>query len=393
MDPYITDVVAAAIHAMNSSSVPVKRLNHGFLGAGYSDPKLDAASVYDTVKVPVTQVSKPSDTSPSMVMADPGRLAPTMIPVVMGYSKHVTFAVPHELAKAMLSAGVGAEIKDNPIAAAVEEVNADINSYFADIVAARAAWAVGTAGTIAFTTDAMTTLADALYYINANGGGAGDLQAVIGLREDAKLNATSNLYKVNEAGSSDVLLTGTVGTLMRFNLRPSAYVAIPASGGATGATLNGTAHALGSTTLTLAATGAGAILAGDVITIAGDTTQYVVASGLASVATGGTISLHSPGLRVAVGGVAAAITVKPTAARSAAFPRSALVTSIRPIATVDGMPDSSLFRTALQVPGVGAYTLAYYPGVDMGVWRVGAVAGAQVIRPEQVVHILGGAVA
>jgi hypothetical protein len=82
----------------------------------------------------------------------------------------------------------------------------------------------------------------------------------------------------------------------------------PVKGTASGATTDTTGYATTTTTITLASAGTGTILIGDVITFAGDTTQYTVTSGDADVSGGGTITF-TPGLEVAIETSAHAITV------------------------------------------------------------------------------------
>ncbi|MFX7731744.1 P22 coat - protein 5 family protein, partial [Acinetobacter baumannii] len=84
-----------------------------------------------------------------------------------------------------------------------------------------------------------------------------------------------------------------------FAIRESAKIATPAIGTGASATTNTAGYAVGATVITLASAGTGTILAGDIITFAGDTNRYVVAQGNASVAAGGTITLAAPGLRKA----------------------------------------------------------------------------------------------
>lgn len=79
-------------------------------------------------------------------------------------------------------------------------------------------------------------------------------------------------------------------------------------GTAVGATTDATGYAAGATTITLAATGSGNIVSGDVISFAGDPTYYAVSSGDSNVADGGAITIN-PGLQQVMSASAKAITV------------------------------------------------------------------------------------
>jgi len=97
------------------------------------------------------------------------------------------------------------------------------------------------------------------------------------------------------------------------------------AGTASGATSNATGYAIGSTSITLASAGTGTIVAGDVITFAGDTTPYVVVSGSADVSAGGTVVIESPGLTVALATSATSITVGASESLKAGVTQKSLV--------------------------------------------------------------------
>ncbi|NLS06275.1 hypothetical protein HGP14_23415 [Rhizobium sp. P32RR-XVIII] len=75
---------------------------------------------------------------------------------------------------------------------------------------------------------------------------------------------------------------------------------------------------------------------GDIITFAGDTNQYVVASGDSDVLNAGTITLQNPGRRQAIRASATAITVVGNSARNMFFARSALALATRAPAAAQG---------------------------------------------------------
>lgn len=77
---------------------------------------------------------------------------------------------------------------------------------------------------------------------------------------------------------------------------------------AVGATTDATGYTTGLKTVTLASAGTGDLVVGDLITFAGDTTQYVITVGDGDVSDGGTISFH-PGLVSVIPAATTAITV------------------------------------------------------------------------------------
>lgn len=90
------------------------------------------------------------------------------------------------------------------------------------------------------------------------------------------------------------------------------------------ATTNAAGYAVGATVITLASAGTGTIKAGDVITFAGDTNQYVVASGDTDVSTVERLLWRLRAFGSAIPAAATAITVGGNYAGNVAFTRNAL---------------------------------------------------------------------
>lgn len=100
-------------------------------------------------------------------------------------------------------------------------------------------------------------------------------------------------------------------TVSAFAITPDSSAAVYLAnqrGTNSGATTNASGYAVGTTVITLASAGTGTIMAGDVISFAGDSNRYVVASGNNNVAAGGPITLATPGLLQAIPASATPIT-------------------------------------------------------------------------------------
>ena len=156
----------------------------------------------------------------------------------------------------------------------------------------------------------------------------------------------------------------------------------------TGALVNG-ALSIGATAIvfdtgTVNTTG---IVAGDIITIAGDTNKYVVATGLA--AASGTITIAAPGLLKAAADNAA-ITVFGTSSRNCAFSRNAIVLATR-LPAIPPQGDMAIDRQVITDPRTGlSFELAMYPGYRMNTYHVSIAWGITVIKPEHLAIIIGG---
>jgi hypothetical protein len=278
-------------------------------------------------------------------------------------------------------------IKQDQIAqamrAAVNEIETDI-AVVATLGASRAFGA--TAGTAPLFTD----FASAGKILDDNGAPITGRAAVINTAAAVALQSTSNLYKVNEGGDGGSLLRqGIMGDLFGFGIRKSAQVQTTTAGTAASATTDNAGYAVGATVITLASAGTGTILAGDIITFAGDTNKYVVASGDADTSNGGTITLAAPGLRVAMSAATKAITMFATSARNCAFSRNAILLGTRlPAIGPDG--DMATDRVTITDPRSGiSFELAYYPGWRMGVYHLGVAWGVVVEKPEHLAIIVG----
>jgi hypothetical protein len=269
-----------------------------------------------------------------------------------------------------------------------QAIRACINEMEVDIAVAAKNGASRAFGATAGTAPVLADWAQAKKILDDNGAPSGDRTSVFDTTAGVALRSTSNLYKVNEAGDGSLLRQGLLGSLYGFGLRESAQIQSTTKGTAASATTNAAGYAIGATTLTLAAVGTGTIVAGDILTFAGDTNKYVVATGNADVSAGGTIVLAEPGLRIAMSAATKAITVFGTSARNTAFSRNAILLSTRLPASVAG--DLASDRQVVTDPNTGiSFELSMYPGDRMVHYEVAACWGVTVIKPEHLAIIIG----
>ena len=267
-----------------------------------------------------------------------------------------------------------------------QAIRAAVNEIEVDIAVAAKNGASRAFGTTAGTAPVLADWAQAKKILDDNGAPMSDRTSVFNTTAGVALRNTSNLFKVNEAGDAGLLRQGALGSLYGFNLRESAQIQSTTAGAMTGALVNG-ALAIGATAVvfdtgTVNTTG---IVAGDIITFAGDTNKYVVTTGLAAVS--GTITIAAPGLRQAAADNVA-ITVFATSARNTAFSRNAILLSTRlPASTPDDMATD---RQVITDPNSGiSFELAMYPGYRMVHYEVGLCWGVTVIKPEHLAVIIG----
>lgn len=287
-----------------------------------------------------------------------------------------------------VSAGFGAQqIRAQQIQQAfrtlANEMEADLAALYT-----KASRAVGTAGTTPFgTANDYTAAALARKVLVDNGAGESDLQLVIDTGAGA--NIRGKQAAAADAGSTSILRQGVLLDINGMMVRESGQIKTHTKGTGASATTNTAGYAVGATVITLASAGTGTIVAGDVITFAGDTNQYVVASGETDVSNGGTITLAAPGLRQAIAASATAITVVASSVRSMAFRRSAIVLATRAPALPQG-GDSAIDRTIVTDPRSGlSFEISVYAQYRRMYWEVAAAWGVSAQKTEHLALLLG----
>ena len=379
----LTNLIPSAYRALNV----VSRELVGFIPSVQLDPSAEMLAVGQTIYIPQAPVnSAGKDITPAMAF-------PTAAYQTIGSKSHsltkqraFPFSWQNEERKAMDSGPGYLSINEQQIAQALR---AAVNEIEVDIAVAAKNGASRAFGATAGTAPVLADWAQAKKILDDNGAPSTDRTSVFDTTAGVALRSTSNLYKVNEAGDGGSLLRqGLLGNLFGFNLRESAQIQTTTKGTAASATTDNAGYAVGATVLTLASAGTGTILAGDIITFAGDTNKYVVASGDADVSNGGTITLAEPGLRVAMSAATKAITVFGTSARNTAFSRNSILLSTRLPASVQG--DLATDRQVITDPLSGiSFELSMYPGDRMVHYEVGVCWGVTVIKPEHLAIIVG----
>lgn len=281
-------------------------------------------------------------------------------------------------------------IYGDQIKQAMRAITNQIESQVATDIGDRASRAVGTAGTTPFATN-FDTVAEVRQVLVDNGMPSNDRLVTLVMNSAAgtKLRNLASLNGVNTSGNDELLRRGTLLDLQGLMMKESAGIDSHTAGTGSNATTNDAGYAVGATTITLASAGTGTILAGDVVTFAGDTNQYVVTTGDADVSGGGTIVLGNNGLRVAIAASATAITVVASSTKNIAFHRSAVEIGVRGLAQPAG-GDAAVDRLTVQDPMSGLiYDVAAYKGYNKAMFDVSVLYGFKVWKPEFTAVLLG----
>ena len=365
----------------------VSRELTGLIPAVTMNASAERAGINQNIVVDVEPVGNVSNITPAMTVPDPTGQTSGSTVIQITKSRAAEFGFIGDDQK-KLNTGPGyLSVRANKIAQAIRAVANEVESDLAGLQATFSR-AYGTAGTTPFgTANDYTDASNVLKILKDNGSPQSDNQLVINTAAGA--NFIGKQSAVNSAGTDSMLRQGVLLDLAGMPLRESAQIADFTAGTGASATTDASGYAVGATVLTLASAGTGTILAGDVVTFAGDSNKYVVTSGDADVSGGGTITLAAPGLRVAMSTATKAITVVASAARNMAFNRSALVLAARaPARPEEG--DMAEDVIVITDPRSGlSMEFAMYKGYRKVRYEVGLAWGVKNIKPEHTALLLG----
>lgn len=271
--------------------------------------------------------------------------------------------------------------------AAVNEVEQDL----AAVAYQNASRASGTAGTAPFgTAGDLTDFSNTAQILDENGAPALPRHLVVSSGAMNNLRGKQSvLFKVNEAGTDETLRRGIVGATEGFNIGYSPSVKSVTKGTATGQLVNG-ALAVGATAI-VTDTGSGTVLPGDVITIAGDTNKYVVASATAG-STVTLITIQAPGLKLPAADNAA-ITVGNSFTPNIGFTEDGLLLATRMPALpvrMDGTTGDMGEHQMIVDPFSGvAFDVGMYQQYRQVRFEVGLAWGVAAPNPAHIALLLG----
>lgn len=359
----------------------------GFIPAVSRDSGVERAALNQVVNIYIAPPITGADIVPGTTPPSDGDTVPGNTTMTITKSRYWPVRWNGEEQRAVNFSGQrGNFVRDQfaqAFRAACNEVEADLAALH--ILASRA---FGTAGNTPFATaNDLSDFAGPMRILDDNGAPTSDRQLVLGTAAIQNVRGKQAvLFKVNESGTSQLLREGVIGRAEGMDIHTSGGVKSFVKGTSNGAyTSTAAGFAVGTTSIPLI-TGAGTVLAGDVITFAGDTNQYVVLTG---VAAPGTIVIAEPGLRQAIPAVATAMTTVANSVRNAAFSRSAIQLATRAPAVPEG-GDMADDRMMVVDPVSGlAFEVSLYRQYRQVKYEVALAWGVKAVAPRHIALLLG----
>lgn len=364
----------------------------GYIPAVSRSSEVARAAIGQIVRVPVAPSASTATNTPGVTPPDTGDQVIDNVPIEITKSKHVPVRWTGEESLGLLNAGTFNTIQADRFYQAMRALVNEMETDLHNEVYKSASRAHGTTiGTAPFgTAGNLSDFAGARRILEENGAPINDMQMVLGHAAMANLRGVQNtLFKVNEAGSPDMLRNGMTDRIMGFAIRHSNSIGTHTAGAMTGADINqGAGEAVGQTTLTFdgGTVNTTGIKAGDLITIAGDTNKYNIITG--STATGGDIVIGKPGLLIAAADTTE-ITVLGSHVPNTAFARSAVVLATRLPALPPG-GDVATDRTTIVDARTGiAFEIAEYKQYLQTSYHVRLAWGFKAVKQEHIAVLHG----
>lgn len=370
----------------------VSREQVGMIPAVSRNSTGERAALNQTIMIPIAPQAGLADNTPAVTAPNEGDETVGNVTMTISKSKHYPIRWNGEEQRGLINAGSYGGLLVNQFSQAFRTLCNAIEVDLFTTTYQNASRAYGTAGTAPFgTAGDLSDIAQSRKILDDNGAPQTDLQLVLGSAAIANLRGKQNvLFKVNEAGTDELLRRGIIGELEGQMLHNSNAIQAVAKGTGASYTSDTAGYAVGATVINLI-TGTGTVLAGDSVTFAGDTNRYVVQVG---VSAPGAITIAAPGLRQAIPASATAMTIGATSTPNLSFSRSAVQLITRAPAMPVG-PDGKAMDMAddvIQVtdPVTGlVFDVAVYRQFMQLVYHVRLAWGTQAIKSNHIATLLG----
>ena len=356
----------------------------GFIPASTVNASDEQVAVGQNVRSFSTPAATAVDISPSMTIPEGTDQTLTNKTLTLTNQRGVQIPYTGEDVR-FLDGGAGYEsVYGAQIQQAMRTLVNEMEADLAEEAYKNASRAVGTAGTTPFASN-FDTVAEGRQVLADNGMPMNDGRSslVINTAAGTNLRNLSTLNQVNTSGSEELLRRGTMLDLMGVMIKESGQVQAHTKGTGASKLINDASSAIGDTVINTDG-GSGTILAGDIITIAGDSNNYVVNTALAA----GSFTIGDTGLRAAAADNAA-ITVGNNYTANVLMHQAAMELVMRaPAKPVGG--DAAEDVMIVQDPTSGlVFEVAVYKGFNKAMIQVGAVWGYKAWNSDGIAIVMG----
>ena len=344
----------------------------------------EGVALNGTVRSHATRAATAGDNTPAMTIPEGTDQVVDNKTMTINKSRGVPIPMTGEDIKHLNNGSGYSTIYGDQIAQAMRTLANEMEVDLCTALRAGASRAYGTAGTAPFgTAGNFTDLSYGLKILEDNGAPLNDVSAILNTTSGANLLGFQS--QANMQAQDTMLRQGVIVDHMGTMIRKSAQLADHTAGTGTSYTSSTAGHAVGSTDIAII-TGSGTVVAGDLVTFAGDSEKYLVTVG---VAAPGTITIAEPGLRTALPTSAVAMTIVGDSATNIILPRSAAEIAIRPPAKpVDG--DAAVDSMIVVDPRSGIpFDISVYKGFQKQMINVSAAWGVKAWKTEHIGLILG----
>ena len=365
----------------------------GFIPAAYKSTSANKVKFGQEIQIPYGIVGDMVDTPIGFAVPTAQTNTDSLgyVSLVINKRKTVPIDIDGEDEAGLATTGTEADVRRDQFSEAFRKIANAMEADMASAAILGSSRAVGTAGTSPFNTAGdFTTFALAQDVLDHNGASPSDRVMILSTAAKTDLvGKQGTVFNANQYGSADARMWGVINENMYgFMVRSSYGLAKHTAGTGTlyvlAAAATGADTGDGDTDLSLG-TGSGTILAGDYVTLDGDTNKYIVGTGITAP---GTAVLNEPGLRQSAA-ISTALTVGSTYTPSIGFQKNAIVLATRtPFYPNAG--DGALGREYVTDPVSGiTFEIAMYPGQRKTQIQVSACWGVKVVNPRHVVTMLG----
>ncbi len=353
----------------------------GMIPAVTLDASIERAAKGQTVRSPVAPASTAADIVAGQNAPDTGDQTITNKTISISKARAVPIRYNGEEQRGLATGPGYRPILQNQFAQAMRTLCNEVESDLAGLYTGFSR-AAGAAGTTPFgTAGNFTDASNALQVLKDNGSPLTGNQLVVSSAAGANLLGLQS--RVDVQGDAAMLRQGVMLTTAGMDIRESGQANSHTKGTGASYLVNDAALAVGDTVIA-ADGGTGTILAGDVVTFAGDSNKYVVTSALAS----GSFTIAAPGLQTAVADNSA-ITVGSSYTANMAFNRSSIVLVTRaPARPEEGDTADDVMIMTDPRSGI-SFEIALYKEYRQVHYEVSLAWGVSLIKPEHTALLLG----